>query len=89
MAKRYRKKPVTVRAVKVIWEDKARQRLELWLGDYFETWLPSKRQLVFRVEKAMGMEAFVKEGDWVIQEPDGNGFYPCTAEDFARTYEPA
>jgi len=31
----------------------------------------------------------VPAGAWVIAEPDGSGFYPCSADDFAATYEPA
>lgn len=29
----------------------------------------------------------VRLGDWVLAERDGVGFYPCTAEQFADTYE--
>lgn len=29
----------------------------------------------------------VRAGDWVIAERDDIGFYPCTAEQFAETYE--
>lgn len=28
----------------------------------------------------------LKDGDWVIPEPDGVHFYPCDAEVFAKTY---
>lgn len=30
----------------------------------------------------------LKDGDWVIPEPDGVHFYPCDAAVFAATYEP-
>lgn len=30
----------------------------------------------------------VLKGGWVIKEPDGNGVYPNTEEDFARIYTP-
>ncbi len=30
----------------------------------------------------------VNEGDWIIAEPDGEGFYPCDPETFAHKYEP-
>ncbi|MFZ2809437.1 MAG: hypothetical protein WAZ60_23890 [Desulfosalsimonadaceae bacterium] len=28
-------------------------------------------------------------GDWIIPEPDGIHFYPCKADIFEATYEPA
>ena len=31
----------------------------------------------------------VELGDWIIREPDGSGFYPCTDADHAAAYEPA
>jgi hypothetical protein len=31
----------------------------------------------------------VNRGDWIIAEPDGQGFYPCDPDTFARKYEPA
>ena len=31
----------------------------------------------------------VELGDWIIREPDGSGYYPCAADVFAATYEPA
>lgn len=35
---------------------------ELWLGDAFETWLPSTRQVVIRTPNG---ERIVNEGEWV------------------------
>ncbi len=37
-----------------------------------------------------GMQGWsgVKEGDWIIAEPDGSGFYPCNPDVFAVKYEP-
>lgn len=26
-------------------------------------------------------------GDWILLEQDGNGFYPCSNEDFQKMYE--
>lgn len=31
---------------------------------------------------------YISDGEWVIREADGSGFYPCAAETFANTYEP-
>ncbi len=37
----------------------------------------------------MGHQGFAKvnEGDWIIAEPDGDGFYPCDPVTFAAKYE--
>lgn len=88
---RFRKRPVVVEARQVPRFDgdpDVVRDLELWLGRAFETWLPSRDQLVFHVAKGRA-EVTVGAGDWVIAEPDGSGFYPCSAADFAATYEPA
>lgn len=29
----------------------------------------------------------VHRGDWIVAEPDGDGYYPCTAAVFWRTHE--
>lgn len=83
---KYRKKPIVVEAWQVPFEPDA--GLELWLGDAFETWLPSRGAVVFHVAKNGNREAEVSHGDWIIAEPDGDGFYPCVAAEFARVYEP-
>ena len=41
--------------------------LELWLGDAFESWLPSKRQLVIRTPN----EVTVSEGEWIARAASG------------------
>lgn len=42
----------------------------------------------FLVRGKQGL-ACVKEGDWIIQEPDpADGFYPCHPEVFALKYQP-
>lgn len=35
---------------------------ELWLGDAFETWLPSTRQVAIRTPQG---ERIVNEGEWI------------------------
>ena len=30
----------------------------------------------------------IEIGDWVIREPDGNGYYPCRDEVFREKYTP-
>lgn len=83
---KYRKKPIIVEAWQVPAEPDA--GLELWLGDAFETWLPSRNAVVFHIGKNDDHEATVQAGGWIIAEPDGSGFYPCTAAEFERVYEP-
>ncbi len=38
-----------------------------------------------------GKQGFVEvnKGDWIIQEPDGSGYYPCNPDIFKATYEAA
>lgn len=38
------------------------------------------------VQGKQGMVA-IKDGDWIIAEMDGSGYYPCNPEVFAVTYE--
>jgi hypothetical protein len=35
-----------------------------------------------------GQRAYLDPGDWVIAESDGEHFYPCKPDEFARIYEP-
>lgn len=37
--------------------------------------------------KTAGGNALVYPGDWVIEESDGSGHYPCRPDIFATTYE--
>ena len=39
------------------------------------------------VVTAHGQETTIVDGDWIIPEPDGRGFYPCKADIFAKTYD--
>ena len=34
-----------------------------------------------------GQRAMVSPGDWIIEEPDGKGHYPCEPGVFAERYE--
>lgn len=81
--KRYRKRPVEVEAIQ-------------WRGDNYAAvktfgvgavGLPfTSGTLPLWIAKA-GTVCNLQEGDWIIREPDGSGFYPCTAKDFAATYD--
>lgn len=35
-----------------------------------------------------GQTVEIQNGDWVIKEPNGDGYYPCKPEIFEATYEP-
>ena len=41
----------------------------------------------FTVITIHGQETTVVDGDWIIQEPDGEHYYPCKPDIFAETYE--
>lgn len=43
--------------------------------------------LLLWVEQSQA-HCLVRPGMWVIREPGGEGFYPCTEADFALGYEP-
>ena len=45
----------------------------------------SASALAFWCEKAHAIVTIAPH-DWVIREPDGSGFYPCTDEVFTSTY---
>jgi hypothetical protein len=34
-------------------------------------------------------KTWIEPGDWIIQESDGRGYYPCKPDIFEATYEPA
>lgn len=36
---------------------------------------------------AHAQRAWLVPGDWVLEEPDGRGYYPCKADIFERTYD--
>lgn len=36
-----------------------------------------------------GQQTLIVPGDWIIPEPNGNGFYPCKPDIFEKTYDPA
>lgn len=40
------------------------------------------------VTTAHGHEAPIVDGDWIVPEPEGRGFYPVKPDIFSATYEP-
>ena len=41
------------------------------------------------VTTIQGRDVDVSPGEWVIQEPDGEHYYPCSDEIFQERYEPS
>jgi hypothetical protein len=48
-----------------------------------------KEDCPIAVVKTIHGYRIVREGEWIIAETDGLNFYPCRAEIFDVTYEPA
>ena len=42
----------------------------------------------FYVVTAHKQRVYIEPGDYIVREPDGNGYYPCKAEVFERDHEP-
>lgn len=41
----------------------------------------------FYVVTAHGQRVNIERGDYIVKEPDGDGYYPCKADVFEREYE--
>jgi hypothetical protein len=77
MAK-YRKKPIVIEAEQFFADKPLPFREDgacNWNGEYWY------------VVTAHGQETKIVDGDWIIPEPDGRGFYPCKDDIFQATYE--
>jgi len=79
---KYRKKPVEIEAWR--WDGEMNGELELWLGDSFNSWLPSKRRLEIRTLEGI---ITASPGDYIIRGVKGE-HYPCRGDIFEQTYEP-
>ena len=81
---KYRKKPVVVEAIQ--WNGKNWNEICSFMEQY-----PRKPKLVedrrIRVQ-TKGGAIYAKETDFIIKGVEGE-FYPCDAEIFHKTYEPA
>lgn len=92
--RRYRKKPVEVTALQYTGPDGHRnvgddtQRgssvIEAFMGPAYN--IRHDSSLAFWIEKSQAVGT-IRPGDWIIAEPDGSGFYPCSKADFEATYE--
>jgi hypothetical protein len=78
--KRYRQKPAFVEAWEYTYDDRP---IETWLGDWFETWIPSKRQLVLRDQFG---EVVAHEGYYIVRDADGL-FAAWPPDIFHETFE--
>lgn len=67
---------------------------EQFTGAYFPKGLCESRSCFLadkiHVHTTHGKQpVIVEKGDYIIPEPDGNGFYPCKPDIFEAKYEPA
>jgi hypothetical protein len=42
----------------------------------------------YYVITAHAQRVYLVPGDWILPEPDGEGYYPCKDDIFKATYEP-
>ena len=77
---KYRKKPIVVEAEQWFPGQNTPGVQEQWLKG-----LPTR----YYVVTAHGQRVYLKPGDWVIAELDGEHYYACRPEIFAATYDPA
>jgi hypothetical protein len=76
---RYRKRPIVVEAEQLTEENG--ERLAIWChGEFHGT-----RMSIMLID---GQTVQAKIGEWIIKGANGE-FYPCDADVFAKSYEPA
>lgn len=80
---KFRKRPIVIEAEQFTGEPDA--NLESWLGDWFVSWAPKRRQLVIKTRESNEFTA--DAGDWVICGV-AHEFYACKDEIFRATYDP-
>lgn len=49
---------------------------------------PARPSHRFYVITTQGQRVYVQPGEYVVKEPDGNGYYPCEATIFEREHDP-
>jgi len=76
-----RKKPVIIEFKE--WTGENNIEVELWLGEAFNSWLPSLNKLEIRTLEGI-ISASI--GDLIIKGVHGE-FYPCKPDIFEKTYE--
>ena len=80
---RYRKKPVEIEAIQFLGFDVNGEECELFIGDSFESHIPSQNKIEIRTLEG---PITASAGDWIIKGVQGE-FYPCKPNIFAATYE--
>lgn len=81
MAEKFRKKPVEIEALQ--FDGGNAGDIELFVGDTYETWLPSTNQIEIRTLEG---PLTASKGDWIIKGVKGE-FYPCKPDIFEATYD--
>lgn len=81
--KKYRRRIEEVEAIQ--WGGEPNTEIELWLGQRFESWLPSKRRLI--VSNPWGGESSAKPGDWLVKLGRSD-FSVFSDKNFKILYEP-
>lgn len=79
---RYRKKPVVIEAMQ--WTGDLTAARDFTGGNIKLS--ADGETLLLWVHKSQAWCDVYLEG-WMISEPDGSGFYPCSQADFEATYE--
>ena len=83
--KQYRKKPIIVKAEQFFYDGpqidgvfypEVSANGKTYIGDAYVVTIHDQR-------------AYLQNGDWIIEEPDGEHFYPCKPDIFEATYEAA
>ena len=84
---RFRKRPVVVEAEQFSAVSSAPMRGVCGYGGWCRVGndCPSDNLHVHTIHNKQAM--IIEDGDWIIAEPDGEHFYPCTNALFLATYE--
>lgn len=87
MLQTFKTKPNTIRAVQLTKENAAEMRKFLTDTQYDAT-RDGHDPVNIMLRNSHG-NMLLRVGDWLIREPDGNGYYACDPQTFASKYEPA
>ena len=86
---RYRKRPVVIEAVQLLWDTWSEMCEHAWVGKLTD----GKPEGVYLDEGGIGLNIptlegllLAREGDWIIRGIQGE-LYPCKPDIFEATYE--
>jgi hypothetical protein len=82
----YRKKPVVIRAQRLMPGRELATRLALWCGGRISE--EEDYQAPSIIIPTLEGDHLARPGDWIIEGVQGE-FYPCKPDIFEATYEPA